>query len=226
MDILLALEWIHERGLVLRDVRSDNVIVVQDAGSNERRARAVLVDFDRAAPIRQNYVYEGGYICCPEEVLYQAKPVADEITAAAAHSEKESEGDNMHQEDQGLPVSPHPTMPSTGLARNPTQFPLPSPTQPRSPRSLDHVLYSPHPRHDYFALALLLNRFIFPFTCRRYADHKLEDVTSNEMRRLFALWDGLKNSAMWGAAVKCAQREHVKGVWTDWESCLEIIIML
>ncbi|RPB21139.1 hypothetical protein L211DRAFT_840975 [Terfezia boudieri ATCC MYA-4762] len=79
-DVLQALGWVHERGVVHRDVRTDNVVVYQgwdaeNIGEIDRkwRYRGLLIDFDRATKIGIDCVYEGGYISCPSELLQRAR---------------------------------------------------------------------------------------------------------------------------------------------------------
>lgn len=60
--VLSALKWIHERGIIHRDVRWDNIIWDKNRG--------VLIDFGAAVEYnREEAYYEGGYICCPLEVI-------------------------------------------------------------------------------------------------------------------------------------------------------------
>lgn len=97
-DVLSALEWLHNHGIVHRDVRWDNVIYHED--------RAILIDLGAAVfldpskdddsqqvtqPTENNETedysgwqfYSGGLICCPERVignfldLYSPQPSDD-----------------------------------------------------------------------------------------------------------------------------------------------------
>ncbi|KAA8903377.1 hypothetical protein FN846DRAFT_891144 [Sphaerosporella brunnea] len=64
-DVLQALEWLHEQNIVHRDVRWDNIVVVNEC-------HGVLVDLGSAIEIRagdQNVVYQGGFLCCPPRLL-------------------------------------------------------------------------------------------------------------------------------------------------------------
>ncbi|RPB19912.1 hypothetical protein L211DRAFT_766290, partial [Terfezia boudieri ATCC MYA-4762] len=70
-DVVCALEWVHNHNLVHRDVRADNLVLVRDRVCPDRSIRAVLIDFDRSTVIGKTTTYEGGYICCPEEVLHK-----------------------------------------------------------------------------------------------------------------------------------------------------------
>lgn len=64
IDVLDALKWLHDRHIVHRDVRLDNI--VWDI------THAVLIDFGTAIDIsaKQTPVdYHGGYVCCPPDVI-------------------------------------------------------------------------------------------------------------------------------------------------------------
>lgn len=63
-DVHGALCWLHERGIVHRDVRCGNIIVTP-------QSRGVLIDFDSACDIRRGSLrfYRGGYLCCPRRHL-------------------------------------------------------------------------------------------------------------------------------------------------------------
>lgn len=86
MDILHALAWVHAHGLVHRDVRADNVILAHEnrlhSEPTGRKIWAVLIDFDRAAPIGVSTIYEGGYICCPENLL---RNMSDGVSSSLDH---------------------------------------------------------------------------------------------------------------------------------------------
>lgn len=59
-DVLDALVWLHDLGIVHRDVRCENVVIT--AGGH-----GVLIDFDAACYYRRGStrLWRGGYICCP-----------------------------------------------------------------------------------------------------------------------------------------------------------------
>ncbi|KAF8419770.1 hypothetical protein EV426DRAFT_614782 [Tirmania nivea] len=92
-DILIALKWVHDHEIVHRDVRSDNIIVYEglDVGGQhggttselrKRRLRAMLIDFDRATSLGISCYYEGGYICCPRDLLQrctQESPILTDV---------------------------------------------------------------------------------------------------------------------------------------------------
>lgn len=62
-DVLAALQWLHSKNIIHRDVRIDNVIL------HDRHAR--LIDFGAAIeiPAPADTAYWGGYICCPVELI-------------------------------------------------------------------------------------------------------------------------------------------------------------
>ncbi len=63
-EILSAIIWLHERNIVHRDIRWDNIVLHEDS--------AVLIDFGTAIDIGKitcDVQYEGGYICCPPRLL-------------------------------------------------------------------------------------------------------------------------------------------------------------
>lgn len=77
-DVLDALKWLHDRHIVHRDVRLDNI--VWDV------THAVLIDLGAAIDISAKKTpveYSGGYVCCPPAVIgkfddqYLPKPADD-----------------------------------------------------------------------------------------------------------------------------------------------------
>ncbi|KAA8902290.1 hypothetical protein FN846DRAFT_891524 [Sphaerosporella brunnea] len=65
-DVLSAMTWLHERGIVHRDIRWDNIMMHSEHG--------LLVDFGAAVFLPTPPVsYQGGFACCPPRVL----PVID-----------------------------------------------------------------------------------------------------------------------------------------------------
>lgn len=62
-DILAAIQWLHSKNIVHRDVRIDNVIL--------HSGRARLIDLGAAIeiPAPADTPYWGGYICCPVELI-------------------------------------------------------------------------------------------------------------------------------------------------------------
>ena len=78
-DLLEALDWCHKNPWVVhRDVRVRNLIISYSYSSEnlspqDNRERLVLIDFDLAAKIGDETHYEGGYICCPLELLQKIK---------------------------------------------------------------------------------------------------------------------------------------------------------
>lgn len=75
-DTLTALQWLHDRNIIHRDVRWDNIVVVG--------GRGVLIDFG-AAIIHDGRLhdFEGGIVCAPSRVIgqfdrqYMPSPVDD-----------------------------------------------------------------------------------------------------------------------------------------------------
>lgn len=59
-DVLNALVWLHDLGIVHRDVRCENVVIAPGG-------HGVLIDFDAACDYRRGStrLWRGGYICCP-----------------------------------------------------------------------------------------------------------------------------------------------------------------
>jgi len=78
-DLLEALDWCHKNlQIVHRDVRVRNLIISygyssENLSPQDNRERLVLIDFDLAAKIGDETHYEGGYICCPLELLQKIK---------------------------------------------------------------------------------------------------------------------------------------------------------
>lgn len=92
-DVLHGITWLHSHGIIHRDIRRDNIIVVsQDVGGSRKLLRGKIIDFGAAISVRpgetehidQDYV--GGYICCPRELIgdirrtYTPRP-ADDLLA-------------------------------------------------------------------------------------------------------------------------------------------------
>lgn len=69
LNVLDALKWLHGHGIIHRDVRWDNVIwdknhaVLIDVGS------AIRITSDEYLAAAEWVTYDGGYICCPQEVI-------------------------------------------------------------------------------------------------------------------------------------------------------------
>lgn len=62
-DIIAAVSWLHQRRIVHRDIRCENIVL--------DGAQAVLIDFDCAYDLRWSVptVYRGGHICIPPSHL-------------------------------------------------------------------------------------------------------------------------------------------------------------
>lgn len=72
-DVLDGLNWLHSIGVLHRDIRRDNIIVVSTPGSTKLHGK--IIDFGTAI-IREEdddtflpQIYHGGYICCPYEII-------------------------------------------------------------------------------------------------------------------------------------------------------------
>ncbi|RPB23557.1 hypothetical protein L211DRAFT_838406 [Terfezia boudieri ATCC MYA-4762] len=203
-DIVCALEWVHKHNLVHRDVRTDNLVLVQDHTDSARSIHAVLIDFDRSAKIGQPTTYEGGYICCPEELLQKL------CSRAQLHSNQTNDTPGVYP---GTPMS----ISLEDVAE----------LAPASQAPLDLITYQPHPKHDFLAFVILLNQLLFPFTFQRYAYHLVEKVDSKEQRRLLDLWGSLKGSKVWGPIVQCAEGMQADGRAAEvWDAWLEIVVLL
>lgn len=185
-DVVCALEWVHNHNLVHRDVRADNLVLVRDRVCPDRSIRAVLIDFDRSTVIGKTTTYEGGYICCPEEVLHKL--------CSHAHSGTNPNPHHAGDPDTPMSMSFKDEVEGAGDA-------------PHAP--LDFITYTPHPKHDFLAFVILLNQLLFPFIFQRYAYHLVEKVDTKEQRKLFDLWRSLKGSRVWGPIVDCADRKSV-----------------
>lgn len=65
VDVLDALKWLHDRQIIHRDVRLDNIIWDTD--------HAVLIDLGAAVDMSKNdgspVSYTGGYVCCPPGII-------------------------------------------------------------------------------------------------------------------------------------------------------------
>ncbi|RPB23929.1 hypothetical protein L211DRAFT_230054 [Terfezia boudieri ATCC MYA-4762] len=204
-DIVYALEWVHKHNLVHRDVRTDNLVLVHDHTDSARSFHAVLIDFDRSATIGQTTTYEGGYICCPEELLQKLR------SNAQSHLNQNNDTPGA---DPGTPMS-------ISLEA------IVEPVHPASQAPLDLITYEPHPKHDFLAFVILLNQLLFPFTFQRYAYHLIEKVNTKEQRRLLDLWSSLKGSKVWGPIVQWAEGVEADGRATrDWDVWLEMVVLL
>lgn len=71
-DVLNGIKWLQDHGILHRDIRRDNVIVVS---SETQELHGKIIDFG-ASIVREDgetsfplQKYLGGYICCPREVI-------------------------------------------------------------------------------------------------------------------------------------------------------------
>ncbi|KAF8442552.1 hypothetical protein BGX38DRAFT_1202355 [Terfezia claveryi] len=211
-DILDALRWVHEHGLVHRDVRSDNIVVFRGWTDNtghpgQSRFRGLLIDFDRATEIGKECQYEGGYISCPMELLEKARDIftGSSVSRYPGNSADFIMENSIDMDMQGLHgmVEEASGQPELGLST---------------------LLYRPRKAHDYLAFVLLVNTLIFPFALRWYSYNRVVKANSEEHKRLVRLWDGLKQSHAWSGMVSLAESEE-KDI-TRWRKLLELIVWL
>lgn len=72
-DVLNGLTWLHGIGILHRDIRRDNIIVVSTPGTSKLNGK--IIDFGTAIVLNTGedtfrpQVYGGGYICCPREII-------------------------------------------------------------------------------------------------------------------------------------------------------------
>ncbi|KAF8422275.1 hypothetical protein EV426DRAFT_606784 [Tirmania nivea] len=220
-DILTALQWVHDHGIVHRDVRGDNIIIYQQDHPatvttspepdpmekskpyNPKKWRGVLIDFDRATTIGKECLYEGGYICCPVELLRVCTQVSssdEEMADASSGSTDVAPG--------------YTTDTSAESFDNITALDVSVEVQDVDSSPLSHVLYAPQKSHDYLAFVLLVNTLIFPFTLQGYSYNRVEMANSKEQKRLLRLWDALKVNEPWKKMVAAAEdTETDLGEW-------------
>jgi serine/threonine protein kinase len=179
-DILSALEWIHDRGIVHRDVRLDNLILVPkdtltidetaydapqpEFESEPGRPRAVLIDFDRAALLNRETDFEGGYVCCPPSLL---KRIAER-----------------------------------DLSESVAELSLTD--------SMGGLKYQPKKSDDYLSFVLVVLTLLIPHCFETFDYAQIGHAKSDEFRRLMDLWEGLESSSMWGPMVEAAQGSEVE----------------
>lgn len=205
-DVLVAIMWVHNHNIIHRDIRPDNVIVFMGPevgespesayGNNtKRRLRGMLIDFDRATEVGKVCEYEGGYICCPPDLLRQCT------------AERIVEDYEMFGMDDEL-----------DLVKPGVQLLLPGETldQQQASSALSRIPYTPERCHDYLAFVLLVNTVVFPFTLQSYTYHHVEVPNSPEQLRLLRLWGELEMNQPWASLVDAAQRaESDAEVWRE-----------
>ncbi|KAA8912157.1 hypothetical protein FN846DRAFT_887363 [Sphaerosporella brunnea] len=74
-DVLDALVWLHSHKIVHRDVRWDNIVCVENAGSDDgpRAIKGILIDLGEAVDISDRlraHCFRGGYTCCPLRLMH------------------------------------------------------------------------------------------------------------------------------------------------------------
>jgi len=83
LETLSALHWLHTSpNIIHRDIRRDNIIL--------DKLQPVIIDFGHAVdlslvPPTTTFLYEGGYICCPREVLNHDDPWSAQYRPKPAH---------------------------------------------------------------------------------------------------------------------------------------------
>jgi len=211
-DILDALHWVHQHGLVHRDVRTDNIVVFRNWTGNLGDIglspyKGLLIDFDRATEVGKECHYEGGYISCPLELLDLARKT---FAGSAVRWSSVGSADFDRENSMDTDVE---SLSSTEDEAN---------GQPES--ALSTLMYHPRKAHDYLAFVVLVNSLIFPFALRGYTYNRVVKVNSPEHQRLVRLWDGLRRSHTWSAMVDLAESEETD--ITKWRECLELIVWL
>lgn len=74
-DVLHGITWLHNNGIIHRDIRRDNIIVVFEGGGGRTLLRGKIIDFGAAISLEPGKIdhleqdYVGGYICCPRELI-------------------------------------------------------------------------------------------------------------------------------------------------------------
>ncbi|KAF8415680.1 hypothetical protein BGX38DRAFT_1245353 [Terfezia claveryi] len=205
-DLLVALQWVHSNGIVHRDVRGDNFIVfvhnhyasppVEPDGKVQGRTnqcwRGVLIDFDRAVELGKECHYEGGYICCPIELLRASSSSGNlEGRSATAAPNDDSDGDeSMVWHDLDNDTDLDGSIEGSNLETSP----------------LSQIFYVPKESHDYLGFVLLVNTLIFPFTLQGYSYNRVETPNSMEQKRLLRLWAALDENAPWRQMIAAAER--------------------
>lgn len=201
-DILVALAWVHKHGLVHRDVRTDNIIVYKDYHQEAKKGssfayRGLLIDFDRATEIDKESVYEGGYICCPPDLLQKVQENGDMLNAVR----------------NCKALRPSPAIGDIGGDAS---------SNDDSPLSM--FSYRPQAAHDYLAFVLLINTLLFPFILDRYSYKRIGSPNSVEAKKLLQLWKMLRKSHAWSGMVQLAAQE-VTDV-AQWRRYLEMIVWM
>ena len=195
-DVLSALSWIHSRGIVHRDVRLDNVILVPPhslpAGGTTYRApfsdrpRAVLIDFDRATELDKETRFQGGYVCCPPRLL---DSIAEALDAQPPALDLLTIADDL--------------TPSAALFRDARL------REEKEKYSLGSRAYQPQKSDDFLSFVLMVLTLLVPHCFETFDYSKVEMAKNEEFKRLRALWRELRSSGIWGPVVKAAEGEDV-----------------
>ncbi|KAF8422272.1 hypothetical protein EV426DRAFT_606772 [Tirmania nivea] len=198
-DILLAIAWVHAHGIVHRDVRTDNVLVhaakfatsENTEYSRQPLWRGLLIDFDHATVLGQDCEYEGGYICCPVEVL---KACAVKAPSSISANQLVNSFADLDPTNDDVDLQMLGSLPDCAPEFVGPEF------------DLDTPLYTPRMFHDYLAFVLLVNTLTFPFTLQGFSYNRVLRKNSPERDRLLRLWDSLRHSPGWRDMVALADQ--------------------
>ncbi|KAF8248565.1 hypothetical protein K440DRAFT_642153 [Wilcoxina mikolae CBS 423.85] len=249
-DVLDALQWIHERGIVHRDLRADNLIIVSPlaevrlakksgygkSGFKEfsGRSKVVLIDFDRATSLGEKVIFEGGYICCPPSLLDEVART-QELARAGSDSPSPTNRYSTMTETTVLSVDEDYAVfdyeidedgfhseNDTYKERNELTEALFRAAHFKSQYPLEVTKYTPQKSDDLLSFVLLLVNLLFPHTFDAFQYCNIERAHSSEFRRLRSLWSSLRESHIWAPAVHAAEKEDTATL----REFLKIFVML